>query len=138
VQVRQYLEDIGIRYQTVSRSKASVQGSSITWTERDRFPWMTVDATIYAVIFSGRISSLTYRQGTPFDVTDPPAVQGESHQIPTFAWPLGLAAIGLLGLAVLFGRPRRPASQSQLDGRLLVELRRQRVAERDAERKKAA
>ena len=127
--IRQFLQGVGVRFQTVLRSNAVVQGGSVTWSERDQFPEMTVDSTVYAVVAAGRITSLTYRQGSP--IPNESAVAGQSipGELPPLTWPVTLAAVGLVSLAALFGRPRRPASQSQLDGRLLFELRRQRALE---------
>jgi hypothetical protein len=45
--------------------------------------------------------------------------------LPSATWPAALALLGVAVLTIVFAWPRR-ASHSQLDGRLLFELRRQR------------
>jgi hypothetical protein len=129
-QMRAYMQAIGTRFQIVLRSRPIAQGSTVTWTERDQFMGQTLDATVIAVVSGGRIVSLTYRDNQP-DASRSAlaAAPGSSRprQLPSLAWPAGLALLGIASLAVVFGRPRRKASRSELDGRLLVELRRDRL-----------
>jgi hypothetical protein len=108
------------------RSKPLVQGTIVTWTERDQFFGHVLDATVIAVVSGGKIVSLTYRDGQ----VDAPRSQlageaGPEPRIPTIVWPIGLTVIGGLLLGFVFGRPRRKASMSQLDGRMLLALRRE-------------
>jgi hypothetical protein len=136
-QLRSYMQSIGTRFQIVMRSRPLVQGSTVTWTERDQFSGQTLDATVVAVVSAGRIVSLTYRDDLS-DASRSALAAGvgnaQPRQLPSIAWPAGLALLGLGCLAVVFGRPRRKATRSQLDGRLLIELRR----ERERSEKKAA
>jgi hypothetical protein len=131
-QVRMYLQTFGVRFQTVMRSTPHVQGNSVSWTERDEFPSQVVDSTVIVIVNAGRISSLIYRNGPPFGspqaatasaAKDAPA---PGQELPSLAWPAALAVVGLGLLAVVFGRPRRKASRSRLDGRLLLALQRPR------------
>lgn len=126
VQLRTYMQSIGTRLQTVMRSKPLVQGSSVTWTERDQVGSQVVDATVVAIVSSGQIVALSYRDtgssATPAQV----AMTSKPRQLPSFAWAGGLVGLGLVAIGVMFGWPRRKASQSQLDGRLLVALQRER------------
>jgi hypothetical protein len=140
VQLRSYMQSIGTRFQTVMRSRPLVQGSTVTWTERDEYGTQPVDATIVAVVSAGHIVALSYRTsdnlgapGGPPDVTTRQVVE-----LPSMAWPAVLAVLGLGLLAAVFGRPRRKASRSQLDGRLLVALRRERQPDFDESEEKAA
>jgi hypothetical protein len=115
------------------RSAYTVQNGSVTWTEREQFVGMAIDATVYAVVSGGQITSLTYRQGPPsFGASDPASAanQQSGAELPSFAWPAGLLLAGLVVLSLVFRRAPRPAGVSQLDGRLLLELRRQRSAQR--------
>jgi hypothetical protein len=112
-----------------------VQGTIVTWTERDQFFGHALDATVIAVVSGGKIVSLTYRDNQ----LDAPRSElageaGPQPRIPTIAWPIGLTVISGLLLGFVFGRPRHKASVSQLDGRLLLALRR----EREHTNKKAA
>lgn len=125
VQLRTYLQNIGTRFQTLMRSRAVVQGSTVSWTERDQIDGHPVDATVVAVISAGRIAALTYRDtsgaGAParlelLNTREQPA------QVPNAAWAGGLAVLGLAIVTVVF-RPRRKVSHSKLDGRLLLALR---------------
>jgi hypothetical protein len=137
VQLRTYLQSIGTRFETVMRSRPIVQGSSVTWTERDQFGSQIVDATVVAIVSSGQIVALSYRDSE--SPTAPGMVSMASPkplQLPSFAWAGALVGLGLLGIGLLFGWPRRKASQSQLDGRLLVALQRER--DRDESERKAA
>src|SRR5690242_17293837 len=61
VQLRNYMQTIGTRFQIVMRSRAIVQGSTVTWTERDQFAADSLDTTVVAVVSGGRIVALTYR-----------------------------------------------------------------------------
>ena len=134
-QLRTYMQTIGTRFQIVMRSRPLVQGTIVTWAERDQFFGHSLDATVIAVVSGGKILSLTYRDNQ----LDAPRSQlagapGPEQQIPSIAWPIGLTVIGGLLLGFVFGRPRRKASVSQLDGRLLLALQR----ERERSEKKAA
>jgi len=57
-------------------------------------------------------------------------------QLPSAAWAAALAVAAAGLLAGAFARPRREASASQLNGRLLVDLRRDH--EQDSQREKKA
>jgi hypothetical protein len=133
-QVRKFLQTVGVQFQTLMHSSPLMQGDSMTWTERDKNKQVAFDATVVATVRMGRITSLIYRTTEPFGSTlgtQQVALEQAPAELPSFAWAAGLALVGLALLAVVFGRPRRPASQSQLDGRLLLELRRQRELEGD-------
>jgi hypothetical protein len=126
-QVRAYLETVGVRFKLIMRSSPLVQGVTVSWIERDEFPTMSIDATVLAIIRSGSISSLIYRNGDPFGfqpggasaaaATAPP----RARELPSYAWPAALALLGMALISVIFGRPRR-RTPSRLDGRLLVAL----------------
>lgn len=127
VQLRTYLQSIGTQFQTVMRSRPLVQGSSVTWTERDQFGSHMVDATVMAVVSSGQIVALSYRDGEPIGAPGTADMAAPKPlQVPSFAWAGGLVGFGLLAVGLMFSWPRRKASQSQLDGRLLVALQRDR------------
>jgi hypothetical protein len=139
MQLRTYLQTIGTHFQTVMRSRPVVQGSSITWTERDQYGTQAVDATIVAVVSAGHIVALTYRTTDP--VSSPGGSADPARQpteLPSYAWPAVFGVVGLALLALVFGRPRRKASQSQLDGRMLIALRRERQQDFDDQEKRAA
>jgi hypothetical protein len=141
VQLRAYLLNVGTRFQTQIRSRPLVQGSSVTWTERDQVGGNAVDTTVVAIVSGGHIVAMTYRDSDPAGVPGRLAAlnpRPEPAQVPSAAWPAGLAAVGLGLIALVFGRPRRKASQSQLDGRLLVSLRRERQRDFVDRAKKAA
>jgi hypothetical protein len=111
-----------------------VQGSSVTWTERDQMGGQSLDATVVAVVSAGRIVALTYRDSNPAGTPGRLALQNTRvHivQVPSWAWAVGLAGFGLGLVGLVFGRPRRKASRSQLDGRLLVALRREHQLDQD-------
>ncbi|MBV9893537.1 MAG: hypothetical protein JO020_05150 [Chloroflexi bacterium] len=140
VQLRSYLQTVGTHFQTAMRSRPMVQGSTVTWTERDQYGTQAVDATIVAVVSAGHIVALSYRTSDPVGSPSGPAdaTSRQAIELPSMAWPAVLAVLGLGLLALVFGRPRRKASRSQLDGRLLVALRRDRACEvRDTERRAA-
>jgi hypothetical protein len=129
VQLRNYLQTIGTRFRIVMRSKPLVQGSTVTWTERDQFTGDAIDATVVAIVSGGRIVALTYRDGqdaAPRSVLAGLESPPQRAHVPSLAWPAALGALGMGLVAVVFGRPRRKASTSQLDGRLLAALKRQR------------
>jgi len=130
-QVRAYLQTTALQLRTLTRSTPIVQGGIVTWSERAQFQReaFAFDVSILATVRSSRITSLVYRQGTS---TNGPSAAAEPApmQLPSLTWPAAIALIGLLLLGVVFGRPRRPASHSRLDGRLLLELRRQHRNER--------
>src|SRR5689334_16695282 len=48
VQLRTYLQNIGTRFQTMMRSRSLVEGTSVTWTERDQIGTLAIDATVVA------------------------------------------------------------------------------------------
>jgi hypothetical protein len=134
VALRNYLQTIGTRFRIVLRSRPIVQGSTVTWTERDQFGEEAIDTTVVAIVSGGRIVALTYRDSQ--DVAARAVLAGvatgpQTAQVPSVAWPAALAALGLGLIALVFGRPRRKASTSQLDGRLLIALQRQRDREDD-------
>jgi hypothetical protein len=131
--VRDFLQKVGILFHASKRSAYVVQNGSVTWTEREQFAGMTFDADVYAVVSGGLITSLTYRQGAPsFGPGEPAAADEQSRSLlPSFAWPAGLLLLGVVMLSLVFRRPSRAAGASQLDGRLLMELRRQRAMHRD-------
>ena len=135
-QLRTYMQTIGTRFQIVMRSRPLVQGNTVTWTERDMFFGRALDATVVAVVTNGRIVSLAYRD-SQLDASRAELADAgpQPLSIPAIAWPIGLAVVSGLLLGIVFGRPRRKASVSHLDGRLLLALQQQR--ERDAERKAA-
>jgi hypothetical protein len=130
-QVRMYMETFGVRFQTIMRSKPLVEGNRVTWTERDEYAsGQAVDSTVIAIVTGNRISSLIYRNSDPFG--GPPTASkagatAQARELPSVTWPAALALLGFGVLALVFGRPRRRASQSQLDGRLLFALQRQRA-----------
>jgi hypothetical protein len=141
VQLRTYLQTVGTHFQTLMRSRPLVQGSSVTWTERDQIGTQVVDATVVAIVSAGQIVAITYRDtnpvGTPGRLAaSASAAREQQMEIPTAVWPAGLGLVGLLLLTAIFAWPRRKASHSQLDGRLLIALQRDR--QRLEERKKAA
>lgn len=140
VQLRGYLQTIGTRFQTLMRSRPLVQGNTVTWTERDQVDYQVIDATVVAIVSAGQIVAITYRDtnplGTPGRLGARPAHE-QSLPVPTLVWPAGLAIVGLVVITAMFARPRRKASQSQLDGRLLVALRREHRLDFE-KRKKAA
>jgi len=126
VQLRSYLQNIGTRFQTLMRSRPLVQGSTVTWTERDQVDGNPVDATVVAVISAGHIAALTYRDTDTVGSTGrllPVSAREQPAQVPNAAWAGGLALLGLAIVGFVFGWPRRKASRSNLDGRLLVALR---------------
>ena len=134
--LRSYMQTIGTRFQIVMRSKPLVQGDTVTWTERDQFFGHALDAKVVAIVIDGRIVSLSYRDAQTDASRAELANAGNAPlDIPTIAWPLALAVLGGLLLGIVFGRPRRPASVSNLDGRLLLALQRER--ERRTDRKAA-
>jgi hypothetical protein len=141
VQLRGYLQTIGTHFQTLMRSRPLVQGTSVTWTERDQVGNQVVDATVVAIVSAGQIVAITYRDtspvGTPGRLAAASVPREQRMEIPTAIWPAGLGALGLLLITALFAWPRRKASRSQLDGRLLVALRQDRQVHFE-ERKKAA
>ena len=131
VQMRTYLQNTETRFQTIMRSRPLVQGNSVTWIERDEYGTHPVDATVIAIVDSGRIVALSYRAkelGTTSGRADP-ATALQPIQLPNAAWAGALAVIGSGLLASVFARPPRKASRSQLHGRLLVGLRRERQPE---------
>jgi hypothetical protein len=139
LQLRNYMQTIGTRFQIVLRTRPIVQGSTVTWTERDQFVGDSLDATVVAIVSGGRIVALTYRDGpdaTPRSVLAGLTTESRPGEPPTLAWPLALVAAGIGLITLVFGRPRRKASTSQLDGRLLVALQRER--ERPEVERKAA
>jgi hypothetical protein len=124
-QVRAYLEAARVQLRTLARSTPIVQGSSVTWSERDQLLTDAYDVSVYATVRSSRIATLVYhRVGLPVPVEQAPA------QVPSLMWGAAIALLGLGLLGVVFGRPRRRASHSRLDGRLLHELRKQHQVER--------
>jgi hypothetical protein len=130
-QIRIYLQAFGVQFQTLTRSTPIVQGAGVSWNERDEFQHQAMSASVFAVVREGKISSLIYRQGT-FDSSLRTAPQ--VSDVPTLVWPAGIGLIGLLLLGLVFRR-RRPASESQLGGRLLLQLRERNTPE---QRRKAA
>jgi hypothetical protein len=131
VQMRTSLQNSGIRFQTIMRSRRHVQGNSVTWIERDEYGTHPVEATVIAIVEDGHIVALSYR------ATDPPTASGRTDpatarqpiQLPNAAWAGALAVIGSGLLAGVSALPRRKASRSQLHGRLLVGLHREREPE---------
>jgi hypothetical protein len=128
-QLRGYMQSIGAHFQTVMRSRPMVQGRSITWTERDQVGNQSLDTTVVAVVSAGHIVSLIYHDTNPAGTSGrlgaTQATHGQPLQVPSGAWAASLAGLGLGLIGLVFGRPRRKASQSELDGRLLVALRRE-------------
>jgi hypothetical protein len=127
-QLRTYMQTIGTRFQIVMRSRPVVQGAIVTWTERDQFFGHILDATVIAVVSGGKIVSLTYRDNQLDAPRGQLAAPDQTRGIPAIVWPVGLVIVSGLLLGLTFGRPRRKASVSQLDGRLLLALQHQRVA----------
>jgi hypothetical protein len=133
-QVRVYLQTIGLEFQPIMRSSPRVEGARVSWTERDQGTTQTVDAEVQVIVFSGRIISMLYRTGTPFGVASQAAAEPDrTRELPSAAWPVGLAIVGIGLVALLSRRPR--AAPSQLDGRLLTRMRHFRA---DAGERKAA
>jgi hypothetical protein len=128
VQLRMYLQSIGTRFQTVMRSKPVVRGTSVSWTEQDQFGSQARDTSVVAVVSAGRIVTLTYRDNTQSPVV-PGGRTGAARRLPaplpSATWPLALAVFGIGLMALVWGRPSRKASRSELDGRLLAALRRE-------------
>ena len=124
-QIRTYLESFGVQFQTLARSTPILQGAGVSWSERDEFQHQAMSESVFAVVRDGKISSLIYRQGA-FDGSL--AVQ-QLSDVPALAWPAGIALIGLALLTLVFRR-RRPASESQLGGRLLLQLRERNTPDR--------
>lgn len=137
-QVRGYLQAIGRHFQTVMRSTEVVEANRVTWTERDQYGDQAIDATVVAIVNDGRIVSLTYRDNEPISPRAIASLGQQNIEIPSVAWPAGLALLGIALLGVVFGRPRRKTSPSQLDGRLLVALRQRRELEHFERGQKAA
>ena len=110
-----------LAYASVKRKFIFRKGSSITWTERDEYPGEIVDSTVVAIVSAGRIVSLSYRatETVATAAASPTPAGPQMHQVPSLAWPAALAGLGLLLLGLVFGMPRRKASRSHLDGRLL-------------------
>jgi hypothetical protein len=133
-QVRNYLHSFGVHFQTVMRTSHVVQGNTVTWTEHNELEHHAWDTTVLAVVRSGHIASLWYRvsdPGTGPSVAAMSSMERRPGELPAVTWPAALALIGLLVLGVFFrGRPK-PASPSQLDGRLLLALRQRRRLQRD-------
>src|ERR1051326_7496736 len=136
-QLRGYMQSIGARFQTVMRSRPMVQGRSITWTERDQVGNQPVDTTVVAVVSAGHIVSLIYHDTNPVGTPGRLGAQNTRgqpvRQVPSGAWAASLAVLVLALIGFVFGRPRRKASQSELDGRLLVALRRDHQLDEDEE-----
>jgi hypothetical protein len=137
--VRTYLYNVAMRFHMLMRSQPQVQGSSVMWTERDEYAGQAIDVTYSAVIAVGHITSLTFRDNEPVGSANTLASAAtRPRELPTYTWPAALSLLGLGLIVLAFGRPRRRASQSQLDGRLLVALRRQRELDRLEGDQKAA
>lgn len=131
-QLRTYMQTIGTRFQIVMRSRPLVQGNTVTWTERDLFFGHVLDATVVAVVINGRIVSLAYRDSQLDSSRAELANAGPPPlPIPAIAWPMGLTLLSGLLLGIVFGRPRRKASISHLDGRLLLALQQKRERRTD-------
>jgi len=116
----------------VMRTAEVIQGNTVSWTEHNELEHHAWDTTVLAVVRSGHIASLWYRVSDPG--TGPNAqvdLERRPGELPAVTWAAGLALIGLLLLGVVFRRPPRAAPQSQLDGQLLLALRRRRRLERD-------
>jgi hypothetical protein len=140
VELRTYMQGAGTHFQTIMRSSPVVQGDRVTWTERDQFGSQSVDATVVALVSRGQIVSLTYNDSESAGGPGRLAAAGARQplQVPSFAWPAGLVAAGLVMLGLVFGWPRRKVSESQLNGRLVVALRRDREMEMEGEHEKRA
>jgi hypothetical protein len=135
-QVRGYMQSVGARFQTIMRSRPMVQGRSVTWTERDQVGNQPLDTTVVAVVSTGHIVSLIYHDMNPAGTPGRLGAQttrAQPRQVPSGAWAVSLAALGLGLIGLVFGRPRRKASHSELDGRLLVALRREHQLDDDQE-----
>ena len=140
-QVRMYMQTFGLRFQTLMRSKPLVEGNKVTWTERDEYSSsQAMDSTVIAIVTGNRISSLIYRNSDPFGAptASKASTAPQGRELPSVTWPAALSLLGFAVLGVVFGRPRRRASQSQLDGRLLFALQRQRAQDALHARDRAA
>jgi ketosteroid isomerase-like protein len=141
-QVRVFLQTLGLEFQTIMKSAPHVEGTVVSWTEREQAPRQSVDAQVQAVVSAGQITSLRYVQGEPFGgftrpaPPAPPAAAPGPRELPSAAWPAALALVCLTLLVLVFGRPRGQASRSELDGRLLSSMQRARQCD-DAESKAA-
>jgi hypothetical protein len=91
--------------------------------EHDELQQVSWDAAVVAVVRSGRITALVYRQSA--QAPDGTRSAAQALQLPNAVWPALLGLIGAFLLGMVSRRPPRRSS-SVLDGRLLVELRRQR------------
>jgi hypothetical protein len=139
VQLRGYLQRVGTRFQTVMRSRPLVEGENVTWVERDQIGSQSVDATVVAVVSHGHIVALTYNDSDALGSPGRLSAAGARQlvNIPSAAWPAGLGLAGLGMLALVFGWPRRKPSPSQLNGRLVVALRRDHQLDAEQEKKAA-
>jgi hypothetical protein len=130
-QVRSYLRAFGINFQTVTRTAQVVQGNTVTWTEHNELEHHAWDTTVLAVVRSGHIASLWYRQTDGASTTALVSAVRRPGELPAATWAGALGLIGFLLLGFVFGRRRRPETRSELDGRLLVGLRQRRRFEQD-------
>jgi hypothetical protein len=129
-QVRFYLETIGVKTKAVMRSAYRSDGVVVSWTERDRDERQMMDVVGQAIVRSGRITSLTYRQTDAIGAADAPLRPISGREVPSIVWPSALGFGGVLALTIAFAWPRRPASRSELDGRMLESMRRSSPRER--------
>jgi hypothetical protein len=130
-QIRAYLLNMAMPSRALMRSAYRIDGPFVRWTERDEAPQQMVDSMVQATIRAGRITSLIYQQSEPYGVQSAPAraAANQPAQVPSLAWAAALASTGLL-LVLLCSRPRRRASRSELDGRLLAAMRQSSARER--------
>jgi hypothetical protein len=122
-QIRTYLSTNGVRVQMLMRSTSRVDGTSVTWIERDQAANQTIDATYSVVVENGQITSLQYRANTIFGASTGaagPAPQ-EPRELPSAMWPAALSFLGLVALLVMSRRPGQ--SDSRLTGQLLSRMR---------------
>jgi hypothetical protein len=125
-QIREFLEGAGLGAPPMLTSNRTVDGSTVSWSERTEVNGQVLSSaelTVQAVVEHGKIKSLVYRPGTlargPSSAAGNAATEMTSESAATALAALVLLELGLLSLA-----SARPCggSGSHLRGRLVRHL----------------
>ena len=125
-QIREFLEGAGLGAPPILTSNRTVDGSTVSWSERTEANGQilsSAELTVQAVVQDGKIKSLVYRPGTL--VRGPSGGGHAATAMSPESATTALAALVLFGLGLLSLATARPCSRSgsQLRGRLVRHLR---------------
>jgi hypothetical protein len=120
-EIRGFLDQMNVEPSVLLVPARHLADDTVTWSERvlDKRTG-TLELTGEAVISNGKIASMIYRSGR-LTITDPGPALAEAPLLPSgmIFGGIALFAVGLLSLSTVRSRP---ASASQLNGRMLTAL----------------